>query len=575
MIASFSRTAVVCALALLPGLAGTGCKEKDNSKGGSTDPTGATAVTATAKPVPAGAVRLTLAYSSEKKSWLEDQAKRFEASGAKTASGKKISVDLKALGSGEAVQGIKDGSLKPHVFSPASSAYVKILNDEWLSTAGRTKPIATQPGDTLVLSPVVIGMWKPMAEALGWPGKPISWTDFLKVSTDPKGWGSKGFPEWGKFKYGHCHPEFSNSGFLAVLAEAYAGAKKTRDLTVADLDAKPTVDFLTQVESTIVFYGKSTGFFADKMVTRGPKFLSAAVLYENLVIESYSKSAPMPLVAVYPVEGTFWADHPYTILDAPWVGADEKQAAEAFLAFLKERPAQDAALALGFRPGDPKIAVGAPVDAAHGVDPKQPQTILPLPDGKVLSRLIPIWQKTKKGADVVFVFDKSGSMDGKPLAEAKKGAKAFFEHLDDRDDVTVVFFDNTVYPPTGPLKLANGRGQLSSRVDGTMAGGGTALYDAIAAGYDLASTSAQKNPNQIHAVVVMTDGKDENSKMTLQQLKAKFPAEEATVKVFTIAYGQQAESRVLDEIAEAAKGSSAKGSLDTIKDVYLDMASFF
>jgi Ca-activated chloride channel family protein len=346
MIASLSRTLAVCALAALAGCKGEGSSSKPQV---SASPPTSTA----AKPVPAGAVKVAIAYGSEKKSWLEDQAKKFEATGAKTASGKKIVVELKAMGSGEAVQGIKDGSLKPTVFSPASSAYVKILNDQWLTTSGRTKPIAPQTGDTLVLSPVVIAMWKPMAEALGWPSKAISWGDLLKISTDPKGWGTKGFPEWGKFKFGHCHPEFSNSGYLAVLAEAYAGAKKTRELTTADLDAKPTVDFLTQVESTIVYYGKSTGFFADKMLTRGPKFLSAAVLYENLIVESYDKSAPMPVVAVYPVEGTFWADHPFTVLDAPWVGADEKAGAEAFLAFLKERPAQDAALALGFRPGDP------------------------------------------------------------------------------------------------------------------------------------------------------------------------------------------------------------------------------
>jgi Ca-activated chloride channel family protein len=572
MIASFSRFAVVCGLVVLP----AGCSDCKGERGGARPESSAGAAsTQGSRPVPAGAVKITIAYSSEKKSWLEDQVKRFEASGGKTASGKKVVVELAAMGSGEAVQGIAGGSVKATVFSPASSAYVKILNDTWLTTPGRTKPIAPQTGDTLVLSPVVIAMWKPMAEALGWPSKPISWSDLLKISTDPKGWGSKGFPEWGKFKFGHCHPEFSNSGYLAVLAEAYAGAKKTRDLTLSDLDAKPTVDFLTRVESTIVYYGKSTGFFADKMLQRGPKFLSAAVLYENLVIESYAKSAPMPVVAVYPVEGTFWADHPYTMLDAPWVGADEKQGAEAFLAFLKDRQAQDAALAMGFRPGDPKIPIGAPVDLAHGVDPKQPQTILPLPEADVLQKLVQVWQKTKKGADVVFVFDKSGSMDGKPLAEAKKGAKAFLEHLDDRDEVTIVFFDNTVYPPTGPIRLATGRQQLASRIDGTMAGGGTALYDAIANGFDLASVNAQKNPNQIHAVVVMTDGKDENSKMTLAQLKAKFPTEEAAVKVFTIAYGQQAEAKVLDEIAEAAKGSSAKGNLDTIKDVYLDMASFF
>lgn len=225
------------------------------------------------------------------------------------------------MGSGEALQAVLKGEVKAHVFSPASSLYVTLLNNGWLSQAGHTKPLA-KGGEPLVLSPIVVAMWKPMAEALGWRKKQLSWSDLLKVGADRKGWGAFGFPEWGKFKFGHCHPEFSNSGYLAVLAEAYAGAKKTRELVPADLDAKTTRAFLTSIEETNVHYGKSTGFFADKMIQRGPSYLSAAVLYENLVIEAYGKSPPppLPIVAIYPVEGTFWSDHPFAILDADWVG---------------------------------------------------------------------------------------------------------------------------------------------------------------------------------------------------------------------------------------------------------------
>ncbi len=517
---------------------------------------------------------LTLAYGSEKKTWLEEQIKLFLASAPKTASGRSIAVEAKAMGSGEALQAITSGQMKAHVFSPASALYLTLLNDAWLSKAGNTKPLSVG-GEPLVLSPVVIAMWKPMAEALGWPKKQLSWSDLLKVSANPKGWGAMGFPEWGKFKLGHCHPEFSNSGYLSVLAEAYAGAKKTRGLTIADLDAKPTRALVSSVENTIVHYGKSTGFFSDKMIERGPSYVSAAVLYENLVIEAYGRSPPLPIVAVYPVEGTFWSDHPFAVLDAPWVGADEKDAAAKLLAFLKARPAQERALALGFRPADPQIAVGSPIDEAHGVDPKQPQTVLPVPDGRVLAKLLEVWKETKKGADVMMVFDKSGSMRGAPLDEARKGASSFLQSLGDRDDVTVMFFDNVVYPPLGPLPLKTGRAELQQRLDAVTAGGGTSLYDAIAQAYDMAKKRAASDPNRTHAIVLMTDGADEGSKLKLDELKARFPRDDAPVRVFTIAYGAQAETSILASIAEAAKGSSAKGSVESIRDVYLEMASFF
>jgi Ca-activated chloride channel family protein len=520
---------------------------------------------------------LVVAYGSEKKAWLDEQAHKFEGAGV-TATGRAIRIDARAMGSGEAVQAILSGELKPHVFSPASGAYVSLLNRAWLSGAGHTTPISPA-GDPVVLSPLVIATWKPMAEALGWPKKALGWKDLIKVNSEPKGWGAHGHPEWGPFKLGHTHPELSNSGLLSVLAEAYAGAKKTRDLSLADLGKKPTRDFVSGVEKTIVHYGKSTGLFSDKMLERGPSYLSAAVLYENLVIQSYDQKhdTPFPLVAIYPTEGTFWSDHPYAVLDAPWVGAEEREAAQKFLAFLKEKPQQTRALALGFRPADTSIPMDAPIDAAHGVDPKQPQTLLDVPDAKTLEGLLALWRENKKSADVALVFDKSGSMGGKPLAQAKSGAKAFLESLGDKDRVSLAFFDSKLYPPVGPLALATSRKDLTERIDGVIASGGTALYDAAQAAYMGALDRAKSDPSRIHAVVLMTDGKDENSTMTLDVLLHSLTTEggEAPVKVFTIAYGEQAGGEVLGRIAEAAQGTSAKGSVETIVQVYRDMASFF
>lgn len=550
------------------------CSQKKSDDSSGTSPGSPSPEKAKPEPAP---VSLVVAYGSEKKTWLEEQAKRFQATNAKTKSGKLIQVKTMAMGSGEAVQAIAAGDMKPHVFSPASSAYIPLLNNAYAGKAGRAKALSPA-GEPIVLSPVVVAMWKPMAEALGWPTKPIGWADLIKVNADPKGWGGKGHPEWGRFKLGHTHPEYSNSGLLSVLAEAYAGAKKTRGLLAADLDAKPTQAFIASIEQTIVHYGKSTGFFADKMLERGPSYLSAAVLYENVVIESYGKqtSAPFPIVSIYPIEGTFWSDHPYAVLDADWVKDDERDAAGVFLAFLKDKPQQQRALELGFRPADPAIPIGAPIDPAHGADPKQPQTLLEVPDAATLEKLLAVWQLTKKSSDIVFVFDKSGSMSGRPLAEAKVGAKAFLDILHPRDEVTLIFFDGKVYPPIGPKKLeGNGKQELVSRIDSVIADGKTALYDATAEAYVIAQTRAQAAPGTIHAVVVMTDGNDEGSRLTYNELVSRFGTEDAPVKVFTIAYGDQVDSKVLEQIADAAKGSSARGSPDTIAQVYRDMASFF
>src|SRR3954470_3206471 len=185
-------------------------------------------------------VGLSLLYGSEKKTWLDEQIKAFNANAQRLPGGKTIRVTGKAIGSGEAMAAIVDGSERPVVFSPASGAYLTLLNQAWQSRGGHTKPIA-RAGDPVVLSPIVIAMWKPMAEALGWPNQPLGWKQILSVSRDPNGWGSHGHPEWGAMKLGHTHPEYSSSGLLSVLAIAYAGANTTRGLTAADLPKVETM----------------------------------------------------------------------------------------------------------------------------------------------------------------------------------------------------------------------------------------------------------------------------------------------------------------------------------------------
>jgi Ca-activated chloride channel family protein len=524
----------------------------------------------------AAPIELRIAYSSEKKAWLEWAL--GNAKDLRTPSGRPIKIDARAFGSGEAAQAILDGSFRAHVFAPASSAYVALINQSWLSGAApHAKPLAPA-GEPLVLSPIVIAMWRPMAEALGWPSKDIGWKELIRVSKDRDGWGAFGHREWGAFKLGHTHPEFSNSGLLAVLAEAYAGAGKVRELSRADLEGKQVRDYLGAIENAVVHYGKSTALFTDQMLERGPAYMSACVTYENLVIESYSANhaAPFPLVAVYPVEGTFWSDHPYAILDADWVGPDERAAATALLAHLKSSAVQRGALEYGLRPADQKIATAAPIDAAHGVDPKQPMTLLDTPGADVLAALVEAWRAEKKTADVLIAFDRSGSMRGEPLREAKAGAHAFADALGDRDSLAIVFFDSEVPRPPPPQALATARAAIHKQIDGVFAQGGTALYDAIADGYDVMLARANREPGRIHALVVMTDGKDENSRRyTLDRLAHKFSPENAPVKIFTIAYGSEADPAVLEAIARAGQGTSAKGSAATIVQVYRDLSAFF
>jgi Ca-activated chloride channel family protein len=531
-------------------------------------------------------VTVVLAYGSEKKSWLTDAIGRFNARAAALPTGQLVRVEGQAVGSGAAVEDLADGTIKAHAWAPASTMYREVLERAWSAQQARLggKRQLLDEGKSLVLSPVVLGLWKPMAQALGWPDKPVGWADVLSLSKDPRGWASKQHPEWGAFKFGHTHPTFSNSGTLSVLAEAYAALGQTRGLSQATLDKPGVASFMESIEQSVVHYGKSTGFFSDKMLGRGPGFLSAAVLYENLVVESYTrpefKARDLDLVCVYPKEGTFWIDNPFYVLDAPWSDDAHRQAAGMFRAFLLSPEEQAVAMTrFGFRPSDPQIAIGAPLDAEHGVNPKEPQTLLEVPGTDVVEHALQLWLKVKKTVDISFVFDRSGSMAGEPLKQAKQGALDFLGQLDGRDRVSLLMFNDHVPDLAEPLPLASARAQLSQTVSGTFADGGTALYDAVAKAHDGLAELAKRDVKRTYAVVVLTDGKDEHSKLSLEAIKAvvRLPPEapEAAVRLFTIAYGAGADNKLLAELAESGGGATFKGDAASIRQVYRDLAAFF
>jgi Ca-activated chloride channel family protein len=530
--------------------------------------------------VQAPSVKVTILYGSEKQAWLDPLVKQYNGAQHKTADGKMIVVEATALGSVESGDMIISGQSQPTVWSPASGLYIPVENAAWRKT--HSDDLITGTPDKLVLSPVVIAMWRPMAEALGWPNKALGWADIAQLAISDKGWAAFGYAEWGSFKFGHTHPNYSNSGLVSVVAEAYAATNKQRGLTAADLQDPKVQTFMSQVESSIIHYGTSTGFFADRMFKGGPSYLSAAVMYENLVAAQEDArlkgtSSQLSVVAIYPKEGTFWSDHPYAILNAPWVTAEQKEGAKDFETFLLDKPQQLKAIELGFRPADPSVPLSAPLDADHGVDVQQPKTVLEVPSADVIQAAQTLWRQTKKPVDVTVVLDISGSMGGDKIAAARNSVGQFINLLDDNDRLAINVFNNTITPLTPLTTIGPKRADVGRHVSALVEGGGTALYDAVSQAYDEMTTNG--DPKHIRALVVMTDGQDTDSSGTLDELISKIGAtsEEGgnAIKIFTIAFGSDADQSVLKKVADAAGGQEYAADPKTISQTYAAIATFF
>lgn len=551
----------------------------------------ATAVATTPTPAapaePTGTVEIRIVYGSEKQAWLEPLVQEYNAAGHTTPGGAAILVNATPLGSIEAAAGIIAGEIEATVWIPASSLYVPLAQKDWRDARG-TELTAEEPRE-LIRSPVVIAMWQPMAEALGWPETPLGWATIHELSGTS--WEARGSPEWGEFKFGHTHPNHSNSGLTALLSEVYAGAGKQSDLTIEDLNRDEVRSFMARIESSIIDYGRSTGFFARRMLDcdiGGPTFLSSAVLYENLVAAQKSPcSGHPPLVAIYPSDGTFWSDHPYVKLNTPWVTDEQKAAANDFEAFLREEPQQQRALDAGFRPADPAIPIAAPLVPQNGVNPDEPRVILEMPPAEVIRAAQETWKATKKSADVVVLVDTSGSMaaDNK-MEQAKQALQRFVALLSDNDRLQITAFSRgiTTLSPLSPL--GEKRGEVESTINSLQPEGPTPLYDATMQVY--ADLKASGSPDHIRAVVVLTDGRDERiganseilpgSEHTLEEMLDTIQIGDEggkAIKLLTIAYGDGADQATLQRMAQMTGGEQFDSGPDTIQQVYEQIAIFF
>ena len=314
---------------------------------------------------------------------------------------------------------------KPVIWSPAGSIWGKLV-DYKLGQGGQA-PIVGD-GQSFMLTPLVIAMPQPMAQAIGYPDKPIGWADILTLAKDQSGWTAFGHPEWGQFKLGKTNPNFSTSGLNELVAQADAGAGKTSGLSLEDLDRPDVAAFVEGVESAVVHYGDTTLTFLNNLYKADQRgtalsYVSAVAVEEKSVID-YNQGNPdgildpgeqprpprIPLVAIYPKEGTLFSDSPMFVLDASWVSQAQKDGAKLFETFVQQPENQQQVLAYHFRPGNPAVALGDPITAANGVDPNQPQTLLEVPTPEVVGRLIDKWSEQRKKAKVTLVLDVSGSM---------------------------------------------------------------------------------------------------------------------------------------------------------------------
>jgi Ca-activated chloride channel family protein len=515
-----------------------------------------------------------------------------------------VDVQVRATDSVEAAAALSTGwdettqGARPDVWVPASSTWA--LQVALRQQATKQAVLIPLEYPKVATTPMVMAMPKPMAQALGWPQQNLGFKDLLGAVTSPEGWGKFGHPEWGAFRLGKTDPNLSTPGLEALIAAVFAATGQTSELSVETL-----VKQENQLRQVILGLERAPGQDADTPATflanlqqadqagQTLDFVSAVPLDEKSVWDynrgnaagleetadqSGDRDKPeIPLVAVYPEEGTLEADHPWVVLRAPWVDDTKRKAAAGFLDYLRSEAVQTRFQEAGFRTSEGRP--GPQLSEANGLIPDQPKRVLAPPAPKVVAAALESWNAARKRSNVLAVYDVSGSMKeevpgtgGKTKMDIVKAAAgaALGLFAPETNLGTWVFSsdlgggrDWAESVPIGPTnaRLPNGKvrrevlAEALARLQAT--DGDTGLYDTTLAAFRAVKRSYA--PDRINIVVLLTDGINDdptggiNRTELLRRLKAEQDPDKP-VRIITVAYGANADATSLRLISQTTGG---------------------
>ncbi|ATB42409.1 hypothetical protein CYFUS_007887 [Cystobacter fuscus] len=335
-------------------------------------------------------------HSSESRAFLEEAARVFKDRRPE------IVLQFTSMGSIESIEAIAAHRIDPLVWSPSDSLDLNLLQDRLRSTnaakAAELKASAVTADDLskanvvlaedqskqvystegggapqpVLLSPLVWLGWERQTQGLQKlqrerrPNQPdlLSWSVVYELLTGREtGWnsslnGTKSHA-LSPLRVGYADPLRSSSGIQALylLTLEYFGS--ARSPSTAQLNDAGYRQVLKEVNAEAISSGLTTNRLLEDMLRYGPSKFDVILTYESLALEAirtFPESRWGKLKIFYPTY-TMWNDHPVVqMATRPW-NAEEMSAAREWIAFLRSREMQEKALAHGFRPGDPRIAM--------------------------------------------------------------------------------------------------------------------------------------------------------------------------------------------------------------------------
>ncbi|MCI9358560.1 MAG: VWA domain-containing protein [Lachnospiraceae bacterium] len=399
-------------------------------------------------------------YSSPEKAgsgtdgWLCEMAEGFNSQGHKVGT-ETVSVQIRKVNSGQALDYIATGKAVPEGFAPSSMLWADMLSAKGTPVEIISERLSGNVAGILLSNDT----YDQIVEKYG--------SVDLKAITEAT--------EAGEFAMGYTNPFASSAGlnFLICTLERYDLENPLSEEAKAGFQKfqrnVPFVALTTMQMREAAERGTLDGFIMEYQ-----SYINDAMLSGNYKFTPYGYRHDNPLVSVESAS------------------PEKKEILRLFAEYCTSDAAKAKADEYGFNGMDEYVCEYEPVS------------------GDILTAAQKLYKTNKdSGRPVVgvFVTDISGSMDGEPLAALQTSLINSMKYINPENHIGIVSYadDVTVELPIGEFDLEQ-QTYFKGTVENLYAAGGTATFDAICVALDMIKKKMEEYPDAKPMLFVLSDG---------------------------------------------------------------------
>lgn len=442
-----------------------------------------------------------------KDGWMNEMAEQFNKADMQV-NGQDVSVRIRNVTSGLAMEYIATGKYVPDGFSPSNSFWGEMLSYDGVAV----QTVA----DRLVGNVPILLFANSVYDELIKEYGTVNLKTVVEATAN------------GEITMGYTNPYASSTGlnFLVSTLQTYSPSDLLSSEAVQGFQTfqanVPFVAYNTQQMKTAVESGSLTGFIYEYQAYQNDK-------------EMQRKYKAVP----------FGFRHDAPLYAIGNLSADKQEILTLFADYCMTDEAQKLATEYGFNGLDDYICEQQAVS------------------GEDLLNAQDLWKEEKdsgKPVIAVFVADVSGSMDGEPINMLRESLINGMKYIGKDNYVGLVSYsdDVTVNVPIEKFDL-NHQSSFKGGVESLETGGGTATFDGIVVGVDLLMKAMEQYPDAKPMLFVLSDGQS-NRGYDLSDIRE--PLDALNIPVYTIGYN--ADIDALSQISAINEAASINADTDDV-----------